>query len=199
MDIEEVREWLSENPSEAEKLIALTPDKVNEYLDSDEGFAAMRSRFDRYATKAIQTHDEKKESEISKRIEDAVNDATKKGKLSATEQVQSELEALRNQIDERDRAIERRDREGRIRTEAQKRNVPVDLVVDFDNPNLTEEKAIERMEAYAKLHADEIQAQVTQRLGATHKPGSGTEEKTVLNDMPEEFTEALARFENVDL
>lgn len=207
MEIEEVREWLSENKGQPEvsklfgELAPLNAERVSEYLDSDEGFAALRSRFDRYANKAIQTHDEKRESEIEKRIEDAVNDATKKSKMSATEQVQAEVEALKQQIADRDAAIQRRDLVGKIREEATKRNVPADLVIDFDNPNLTEEKAVERMEAYAKMHADEIQTQVTQRLGASYKPGSGADKKESVptEDLPEEFTEALKRFDNVDL
>lgn len=181
MDIEAIRAWLKEHAKDAEvvKFVgefapALTAERVTEYLDSDEGFAAVRSRFDRYATKAITTHDEKKETEIKDRIEKAVAEAAKKSKLTGDEQVRAEMEELRKQITDRDAAIARKDMVGKIRGEATKRGVPVDLVVDFDNPSLTEAKAIERMEAYAKAHAAEVQAKVTERLGAGYKPGTGT-------------------------
>ena len=182
---------------------ALNAERVAAYLDSDEGFSALRSRFDRYATKAIQTHDEKREVEIQRRIDEAVTEASKTAKLTGAEQVRAELDALKAQIAERDAAIARRDLVSVIRTEAGKRSLPVDLIIDFDNPNLTEAKAIERMEAYEKTHAAEIQAGVTERLGASYKPGTGIAAKTQEPGMPEgvsnEVLEAMKAFEHVDL
>ena len=182
MTISEIHEYLTAHRAEDEvlRLIkefapALTAERVMEYLDSDDGFAAVRSRFDRYATKAIATHDEKKETEIQKRIEEAVTEASKKSKLSANELLKAELDELKKQVQDRDNKLERQAMEQRIRDEAQERGVPVELVVDFSNPGLTFERAQERMTAYTKSHAEEVQRTVRERLGMSHQPESGQE------------------------
>lgn len=153
----------------------LTGEQVLGFIDSDDGFNAVRSRFDRYAQKAIQTHDEKREADIEKRIKDATDKAKQESEMSAEERIKADLDGLKAQIAERDQALARRDLVSQIRQEAEKRGVPVELAVDLDNPQLTIEKAVTRLEAYAEANKGQIEAEVNKRLISSHKPGSGNE------------------------
>lgn len=174
----------------------LTGEQVLSFIDSDDGFNAVRSRFDRYAQKAIQTHDEKREADIEKRIKDATEKAKKESEMSAEERIKADLDSLKAQIAERDQALARRDLVSQIRQEAEKRGVPVELAVDLDNPQLTLEKAVSRLEAYAEVNKGQIEAEVNKRLTSSYKPGSGNDaDGEAVGGMPKDVMEAASEFE----
>lgn len=206
MTVEEIKKYLAEHKSDdgVKALLAeLTPgptaDQVEKFLDSDEGFNSLRSRFDRYAQKAITTHDEKRKAEIERQIEEAVAKAKKESTLSVEEQMKAEMAELRTELKRRDTDLARRDLISKLRDEAEKLHVPLDIAVDLDNPNLTEERAMERMQAYAKRHADEISTEVNQRLVGTPKPGSGNAPKPVGDLRKLSVEEAIALEEKGEL
>lgn len=148
----------------------MTDPAVTEFLESDAG----RPIIDRYINRAVRSHDEKRQPEIDRLIADAVEKAKKEGTMSAEDKVQKQLEELRGEIKKRDADLARRDMVTRLRAKAEEMHVPLDIAVDLDNPALTEEKAVERMTAYATRHKEQIAEEVNRRLGQTPKPGTGT-------------------------
>lgn len=203
MTVKEIRDYLVEHSRDGEIVAmlkefapALSADQVERYLDSDEGFSAMRPRFDRYAQKAITTHDEKRKPEIDRAIQEAIDKAKNEGSMSAQERIQAQMTELQNQIKQRDADLARRDMIGRLRAKAGEMNVPLDIAVDLDNPALTEERAIERMTAYARVHADQISAEVNKRLVSdTHKPGTGNGAKPDMRNISKLSFDELVKLE----
>ena len=177
MTFAEFKAYFDENKAddEVKKLIGtikpeLTEPIVTAFLESDAG----KPIVDRYINKAVRSHDEKRQPEIDKLIADAVERAKEDGKLSATDRMQKQMDELKAELSKRDSDLARRDLISTLRTKADEMHVPLELAVDLENPNLTQSRAVERMEAYAKRHADQINEEVNKRLINTAKPGSGT-------------------------
>jgi hypothetical protein len=173
MTIEEFKEFLEANRDKDEVKALIQPDltaeTVSAFLESDKG----RPIVDRYINAAVKSHDEKRKPEVDRLVTEAVEKARKESTMSVEQQLQQQMSELKNQIAQRDADLARRDMVSKLRVKADEMHVPLDLAVDLDNPNLTEERAIARMEAYAKTHAETISAEVNKRLTNGHKPGSG--------------------------
>lgn len=202
MTFKEWSDWFEENKTQDDVkgfIETLTPaiseKAVVEYLESDG-----RPILDRYINKAVRSHDEKQKPEIDRMISEAVETAKKDSTLSNAEKTQKRIDELEAKLKQRDTDLARRDLISKLRSKADEMHIPLDLAVDLENPNLTEEKALERMDAYQKRHKEQIDAEVNSRLVTTaHKPQSGTGNGSAVDLKKMSFEDLVAMEEKGDL
>jgi len=209
MTLAEIKAWMKDNTDAAEVKtyigelaadVPLSGERVVSFLETDDGFKAAKPLFDRYANKAIQTHDEKRAPEIVKQIEQAKAEAKKETEMSFEERTAQSIAELKKQIEDRDAAIARSALIDEIRGIAAEKNVPLELAVDLTNPALTKENATARIELYAKANAAQIQDEVNKRLLTGHKPGSpGTEKPGAADIRKLSFEELVQKEEKGEL
>jgi len=182
MTVEEIKTFLSEHQDEegVKELVAsmqpkLSAERVNELLSDSETFKLFEPHITRAIDKAIKTHDEKRAPDIQKRIEEAKELASKEAKMTEEERAQVENQKTAKELAELKSQLARRDMISELHKEAAKRNVPLELAVDLDNPSLTLDRAIERMDAYAEKNKAVIEKEINEHLTRNaHKPGSGS-------------------------
>ena len=208
MTITEIRAYLSENKadenvkallSEFAPARELTGDSVVSYLETDEGFRTAKPLFDRYAGKAIQTHDEKRAPDIQKLVEEAASKARKESEMTAQERTDQAIADLKAQIAASNAALDREKMLSEIRAVAESKGVPVDLAVDLTNPSMTLDYAKQRIDNFVKAKEAEVSAGINDRLKGAHKPGSGTEPAGVIDLKKLSFEEMVAREEKGEL
>jgi hypothetical protein len=165
----------------------LTDETVTAYLESDKG----RPIVDRYVNKAVRSHDEKLKPEIDRMVKDAAEKAKRESAMTVEDKLQQQMAELQEQIKQRDADLARRDLVSKLHSKAAEMGVPLEIAVDLDNPNLTEDRAMVRMEMYAKQHAAKVSEGVNARLVTGHKPGSGDAPASTSGAFdPNDFSEA---------
>jgi len=173
--IAEVRTFFEKNKDseEVKGLIAsfaiITPEAIGKYIESEEGFKILRPHFDRYAEKAIKTHDEKKRAEIDEEISKKVAELGKKKDLTVAEEVAEIRKTLAASASElaRERILRQ------LEAEAASRKLVLKDELDIDNPKLTLESGIERLDARVKRYAEVTNAKANELLAGGFKPGGG--------------------------
>ena len=208
MTIAEIKAYLSENEadenvkallSEFAPARELTGDYVVSYLETDDGFRVAKPLFDRYAGKAIQTHDEKRAPEVQRMVEEATAKAKRESEMTAQERTEKAIADLNAKIAASEQALYREKMLSEIRAEAESKGVPVDLAVDLTNPSMTLDYAKQRIDNFVKAKEAEIASGINDRLKGAHRPGSGNEPAGAIDVKKLSFEEMVAREEKGEL
>lgn len=174
--IEEVKAFLEKNKDTdaVKSLVAsyavITPEAVAKLVDSEEGFKVLRPHFDRYAEKAIKSHDEKKRAEIDEEINKRVTELGKKEKMT----VADEVAEIKKRLDAKDGELARERVLRQLESEAASRGLVLKDELDIDNPKLTLDGGIERLDARVKRYAEVQNKKANELLAGGFKPGGGT-------------------------
>jgi len=208
MTIAEIKAYLSENEadenvkallSEFAPARELTGDSVVSYLETDDGFRVAKPLFDRYAGKAIQTHDEKRAPEVQRMVEEATAKAKRESEMTAQERTEKAIADLNAKIAASEQALYREKMISEIRAEAESMGVPVEIAVDLTHPTLTLDYARQRIETFAKAREAEVSAGINDRLKGAYKPGSGVDKTTAPDIRKMSMEELIAKEEKGEL
>jgi D-ribose pyranose/furanose isomerase RbsD len=173
--ITEVKAFLEKNKDTEEvkalmaSYAAITEERLGEFLKVKENFESVRSHFDRYAEKAVKTHDEKKRAEIDEEISKKVAELGKKEKMT----VADEVAEIKKRLDSKDGELARERVLRQLEAEAASRKLVLKDELDIDNPKLTLESGIERLDARVKRYAEVESKKANELLAGGFKPGSG--------------------------
>ena len=208
MTIAEIKAYLSENEadenvkallSEFAPATELTGEKVVQFLETDDGFRVAKPLFDRYAGKAIQTHDERRAPEVQRMVEEATAKAKRESEMTAQERTEKAIADLNAKIAASEQALYREKMISEIRAEAESMGVPVEIAVDLTHPTLTLDYARQRIETFAKAREAEVSAGINDRLKGAYKPGSGVDKTTAPDIRKMSMEELIAKEEKGEL
>jgi hypothetical protein len=176
MEIADVKAFFEKNrdTEEVKGLVAsyavITPEAVAKLVETEEGFKVLRPHFDRYAEKAIKTHDEKKRAEIDDEINKKVAELGKKEKMT----VADEVAEIKKRLDAKDNELARERILRQLESEAASRGLVLKDELDIDNPKLTLDGGIERLDARVKRYAEVQNKKANELLSGGFKPGAGS-------------------------
>jgi hypothetical protein len=161
-DTKEVREMI-------QSVAVITPEAFGKFLESDDGFKVVRPHFDRYAERAIKTHDEKKREEIEAEISKRAAELGRKEKLTVAEEVSE----IKKRLDAKDSELARERTLRQLEAEAAKRKLVLKDEIDIDNPKLTLERGIELLDARQRGYEERETRIKNELLSSGFKPGAG--------------------------
>lgn len=169
---EEIPAYLEANKDneEVKKYIGgfITPDRVNSFLESDDGKKLLQPKLDGYATKAVQSHDKKfKETELQKLI-----DAEVKKRYPDKDPKDTEIANLKAEFEKMQKDAARKDITNKALKVAQEKKLPTDLIDYIVSDD--EETTMKNMDKLTDIFAKHDEAIKTELLkGNSYTPPKG--------------------------
>lgn len=186
MDLQEIKTYLTEHANDTEiktyleELTKVTTDKAEAFLSTEDGKKLLQPKLDSYATKAINSHDEKfKANELPKLIEAEI---TKRNpSQDPKDKVLAEMQA---KLDKMEADGKRKELQNLALKTANEKKLPTEVIDFFIGQN--EQTTIDNLTALEKVFTPHIEKLVKERLGDGYIPPKNDTPPTTKNPWSKE-------------
>ncbi len=168
MTLEEVKKFIDENKDdkEVQNYIRgfITADRVENFLNGEDGKKVLQPRMDKYFTKGLDTW---KENNLPKLVDEKIKEL-----YPEEDPKDLELKKLRQEMEEMKREAELEKLRNQALKIATEKNLPTDMVDFFIGEN--EETTLNNLEIFEKTFTENLESKVKERLkDNSYTPPSG--------------------------